>query len=157
MKLELVYLALDKLTPYEGNARKHEIQDITAIKKSIERYGFDDPIGIWSDKNIIVEGHGRLMAAKELGLESVPCIRLDHLTDEERRAYALAHNKTAELSSWDFAALNRELLALNDDGMQDFGFAATQEELEAFFDASPKPELKKNPCKCPRCGAEVEE
>lgn len=100
-KLEIEYLSVDALEPYEKNARRHEKEDVQAIVNSIKRFGFDDPIGIWSDHNVIVEGHGRLLAAKELGMEKVPVIRLDHLTDAERRAYALAHNKTAELSIWD--------------------------------------------------------
>ena len=121
-QLKIVYLPVDKLTPYEKNARKHTPNDVNKIKASIQKFGFDDPIGIWGKKNIIVEGHGRLMAAKELGYETVPCIRLDHLTDEQRRAYALAHNKTAELSTWDFGKLEEELADLSDFGMGDFGF-----------------------------------
>ena len=82
------------------NARKHADADVSTIVKSIEEFGFDDPIGIWGENNTIVEGHGRLIAAKKLGMKQVPVIRLDHLTDEQRRAYALAHNKTAEMSDW---------------------------------------------------------
>lgn len=110
--LEIVYLPVDSLTPYEKNARQHKDFDVSVIKKSIEEFGFDDPIGIWSDKNIIVEGHGRLLAAKELGMTEVPCIRLDHLTDEQRKAYALTHNRSAELSAWDIDTLDEELKAL---------------------------------------------
>ena len=81
-------------------------------------------------KNVIVEGHGRLEAAKKLGMASVPCIRLDHLTDEQRRAYALAHNKTAELSGWDFGTLEEELNQLQTQfDMSDFGFDATEPEV----------------------------
>ena len=86
-ELQIVYLRPDELKPYENNARKHAPEDVEAIKASIrELGGFNDPIGIWGPDNIIVEGHGRLIAAKEMGLERVPCIRLDHLTDEQRRA-----------------------------------------------------------------------
>ena len=63
--LKIEYLSVDALTPYERNARKHGDIDVETIVKSIQRFGFDDPIGIWSDKNVIVEGHGRLMAAKK--------------------------------------------------------------------------------------------
>ena len=128
MELEIIYLSPHDLTPYENNARKHAPADIGAIKKSIERFGFDDPIGIWGDKNIIVEGHGRQIAALEMGLEKVPCIRLDHLTEAQRRAYALAHNKTAELSDCG-EKLDEELAAAAIDGfnMSEFGF---NEELE---------------------------
>ena len=110
-KLKIEYVPLDKLKPYERNARKHGDKDIDAIAASIKRFGFKDPIGVWG-KNIIVEGHGRLLAAKKLNLAEVPIIRLDDLTDEERRMYALAHNKTAELSAWDFDTLKQELNAL---------------------------------------------
>lgn len=122
MELQITQIPVDQITPYERNARKHTPTDVEKIKASIQKFGFDDPIGIWGKKNIIVEGHGRLMAAKELGYEKVPCIRLDHLTDEQRRAYALAHNKTAELSAWDFGKLEAELMDLSDFGMGDFGF-----------------------------------
>lgn len=112
-KLRIEYLPLSALKPYERNARAHGKDDVGEIKKSIKKYGFDDPIAVWSDQNIIVEGHGRLMAAKQLGMKEVPVIRLDHLSDEERREYALLHNKTAELSAWDFDALAMELSELD--------------------------------------------
>ena len=127
-KLQVIYEKIDDLTPYKNNARKHEPKDIETIKNSIKTFGFNDPIGIWSDKKIIVEGHGRLMAAKELGLEEVPCIRLDHLTDEQRRAYALAHNQTAEMSEWDFEKLEIEFEGLADFDLEDFGFEVDFDE-----------------------------
>lgn len=120
--LKIEYLPVDSLKPYSKNARKHSEKDIQAIINSIEEFGFDDPIGIWSDQNIIVEGHGRLMAAKRLGMETVPCIRLDHLTDEQRKAYALAHNKTAELSKWFDELLQAELTDIEKIDMELFGF-----------------------------------
>ena len=115
--LKVVYLPVDSLTPYENNTRKHAPDDIEAIKKSILDLGFLDPVGIWGDQNIIVEGHGRQIAAKELGLESVPCIRLDHLTDTQRRDYAIRHNRTAELSGWDFGKLEEEIARLEIEGV----------------------------------------
>lgn len=121
-ELAIEYLPVDALNPYERNAKKHTDKDINSIAASIKKFGFDDPIGIWSDKNIIVEGHGRLLAAKRLGMDSVPCIRLDHLTDEQRKAYALAHNKTAELSKWFDELLQSELADIKDIDMQLFGF-----------------------------------
>lgn len=122
VRLEIVYLPVESLEEYEGNARDHGEEDVNAIKRSIEKFGFDDPIGIWSDHNVIVEGHGRLMAAKALGMKEVPCIRLDHMTDAERKAYGLAHNKTAELSRWNFGKLEMELSGLGEFNMGDFGF-----------------------------------
>lgn len=109
MQLKIEYLKINDLKPYERNTRKHEEHDVDQIAKSIEKYGFSDPIGVWGKQNIIVEGHGRLMAAKQLGMESVPVIHLDHLSDAERREYAIMHNRTAELSSWDFELLSQEL------------------------------------------------
>ena len=120
MKTETI--RIKDLRPYEKNARKHEAADVAAIAKSIEAFGFRDPVGVWGPSNIIVEGHGRVLAAKQLGMTEVPCIRLDDLTDEQRRAYALAHNKTAELSSWDADLLPLELQDLPTYDMTDFGF-----------------------------------
>ena len=117
---EIVQMPIDALTPYEGNTRAHNDDDVAQIARSIQRYGFNDPIGIWSDRNIVVEGHGRLLAARSLGLTTVPCVRLDHLTDQERREYGIMHNKTAELSEWDFEALERELQDLD---LSEFGLS----------------------------------
>lgn len=89
-----------------------------------------DPIGVWGENNIIVEGHGRYLSCKELGIDKVPVIHLDHLTDEQRRAYALAHNKTAEMSEWDFDLLGSELDDILDIDMTDFGFDITLDEEE---------------------------
>lgn len=109
MKLNIEYIPVNNLKPYAKNARKHEEYDVGQIAESIERYGFNDPVGIWGKDNIIVEGHGRLLAAKKLGMKEVPCIRLDDLTDKQRREYAILHNKTAELSSWDFDLLAEDI------------------------------------------------
>ena len=139
-ELQIVYLSPDELTPYENNTRKHAPDDIDSIKKSILDTGFNDPIGIWGEKNLIVEGHGRQIAAKELHLDRVPCIRLDHLTDEQRREYAIRHNRSAELSAWDFETLEKELAKLSIDGidMDDLNFAfdgmANENYVDDFFD-----------------------
>ena len=137
INLKIEYLDVDTLTPYTKNARKHKDLDIAVIKKSIQEFGFDDPIGIWSDKNIIVEGHGRWLAAKELGYKEVPCIRLDHLNDEQRKAYALTHNRSAEMSSWDFDILDEELKALEEEyDLSALGFEEflNNEEIEVVDD-----------------------
>lgn len=130
MELKIEYMALDKLKPYEKNARKHQEADLSTIKASITEFGMSDPIGVWGKDNIIVEGHGRYLACKELGIEQVPVIHLDHLTDEQRRAYALAHNKTAEMSEWDFDLLGDELKDIFDIDMSDFGFDLSEDEEE---------------------------
>ena len=120
--LHIEQLPVEQLRPYEKNARKHGDRDITAIAASIEEFGFNDPVGIYGPDNLIVEGHGRVLAAKRIGLKTVPCIRLDHMTDEQRRAYALAHNKTAELSDWDFELLPEELAGIFNIDMTEFEF-----------------------------------
>ncbi len=129
-QLKIEYISLSKLKPYEKNARKHQKADLATIENSIREFGMCDPIGIWSDQNIVVEGHGRLLALKALGHTEAPCIRLDHLTDEQRRAYALAHNKTAEMSEWDFDLLPGELDDILDIDMTAFGFEFDIEEEE---------------------------
>ena len=121
-ELKIEYLTLDKLKPYDKNARKHQEADLSTIKASITEFGMSDPIGVWGKDNVIVEGHGRYLACKDLGIEQVPVIHLDHLTDEQRRAYALAHNKTAEMSEWDIDLLGEELDGIFDIDMSDFGF-----------------------------------
>lgn len=129
-ELKIEYLPVGSLKPYEKNARKHQNADVQTIVASIKEFGFDDPIGVWGEDNLIVEGHGRLMAAKKLGMQTVPVIHLDHLTDEQRRAYALAHNKTAEMSEWDFDFLGGELDDIFNIDMTMFGFDAETEDNE---------------------------
>lgn len=123
LNLRIELIPIDSLEKYAKNTRKHGLSDVAQIAKSIQKYGFNDPIGIWSDHNVIVEGHGRLEAAKQLGMTEVPCIRLDHLSDEERREYGIMHNRTAELSEWDDAMLKLELedldLDIGDLGLDD--------------------------------------
>ena len=130
MKLKIEYVDIDTIKPYKNNAKKHPREQIDQIKKSIELFGMDDPIGIWKDE--IVEGHGRLIACKELGYTEVPIIRLDHLTDEERKAYTLAHNKLTMNSDFDLDMLEEELNNLKelDIDMEDFGFDIEFDDIE---------------------------
>ena len=133
MKLNIEYIPVNNLKPYAKNARKHEKYDVGQIAESIERYGFNDPVGIWGKDNIIVEGHGRLLAAKKLGMKEVPCIRLDDLTDKQRREYAILHNKTAELSSWDFDLLAEDIGELDFSGFDiDWGIVSPDDYGESF-------------------------
>jgi ParB-like chromosome segregation protein Spo0J len=120
--LEIIKLGLDELKPYEKNAKRHPEKQIEQIKKSIEQFGNNDPIAVWGDDNTIVEGHGRYIALKELGYTEAECIRLDHLTDEERKAYTLAHNKLTMNSDFDEDLLNIELDSILDIDMEQFGF-----------------------------------
>ena len=130
MELKIEYMALDKLKPYEKNARKHQEADLSTIKASISEFGMSDPIGVWGKENIIVEGHGRLLALKQLGYDKAPIIHLDYLTDEQRRAYTLAHNKTAEFSEWDMELLTDEAESIFNIDLSDFGFDLSEDEEE---------------------------
>ena len=129
-----------RLQEYAGNAKEHTAEQVEQIKASMRQVGFCDPIGVWTNaegKSEVVEGHGRLMAALELGLQSVPVIHLDGLSDEQRRFYALVHNKLTMNTGWDFDKLNSEIDSLDDIDMCEFGFEdgfdAIQDLLEDDF------------------------
>ena len=146
MELKIEYLPIKALKPYEKNTRKHQKKDVDNIARSIEKYGMCDAIGIWGEQNIIVEGHGRMMACKQLGMTEVPCVRLDHLTDEQRREYAIAHNATAELSEWDLDILPDELAELDlSDFDFDFGIEDEEEETEIVEDEAPEVDEENEP------------
>lgn len=124
--LEVEYMNVSELKMYHNNAKIHDDEQIDAIARSIERFGMNDPIGIWkNDDGVfeIVEGHGRVLAAGVLGIEEVPVIRLDHLTDEERRAYTHIHNQTTLISDFDEDILAIDMNELDFD-WEDFGFIA---------------------------------
>ena len=102
-----------KLEPYSGNARTHSDEQIAQIAASIEEFGFTNPI-LADGEGVIIAGHGRLMAAQRLGLEKVPVITLDHLTDAQRRALVIADNKIAENAGWNEETLRLEIEALHE-------------------------------------------
>lgn len=113
--MKVVEMKLSQLTPYENNVKEHPPEQVEQIKQSILQYGMNDPIAVWGKNNLIVEGHGRYEAMKELGEDTVPVIRLDHLSDEQRRAYTIVHNKLTMNSGFDIDALNEELRDLDID------------------------------------------
>lgn len=104
------------LKPYAGNARRHSKRQVKQIAKSIQRWGFTNPVLV-SDDDEIIAGHGRVMAAKEIGLEEIPTLRLSHLSAAERRAYVIADNKLALNAGWD-----TEILAIELQGLIDLNF-----------------------------------
>jgi ParB-like chromosome segregation protein Spo0J len=110
-KIEI--LPLNALRPYPNNARRRSKKQVRQIAESISRFGFTNPVLI-SDQGEIIAGHGRVMAAKELGITTVPTVKLSHLSAEERRAYVLADNKLALNAGWDTEILALELQALID-------------------------------------------
>ena len=118
--LQIEYVGINSIKPYENNAKEHPIEQIEQIKKSIQEFGNNDPIAVWN--NEIVEGHGRYEALKQLGETSIPIIRLDNLSDEQRKAYTLVHNKLTMNSDFDFEILAEELDSIANIDMEDFGF-----------------------------------
>ena len=128
------------LRPYAGNPRRHSRAQIKQIAASIQRFGFTNPVLV-SDENEIVAGHGRVAAAKQLGLETVPTLRLSEMSETERRAYLLADNKLALNAGWDQALLAIELQALIDLDfdvtLTGFSLAEVDLTLEAAREADP--------------------
>jgi ParB-like chromosome segregation protein Spo0J len=127
-KLKIEYVPIDSIKEYKRNAKLHPDEQVEQICNSIRETGFNDPIGVWHVE--CVEGHGRILAAKKLGMKEVPIIRLDELTDEQRRAYALAHNKLTMNSGFDIELLDMELAEIETIDMQLLGFDDVQEETE---------------------------
>lgn len=120
--VEKIYkLKVDDLVPYEKNARTHSAEQIDRICRSIEQFGFLNPVLVYKD-NVIIAGHGRVMAAKKLGLKTVPCLKAEDLTEEQMKAYVIADNKIAEDAGWDFDILREELTHLQD---MDFDISLT--------------------------------
>lgn len=151
--MQIIYKRLDELNPYEKNPRKND-QAVAGVAASIREFGFKVPMVVDSN-GIIVCGHTRYKAAKELGMEEVPCIIADDLTDDQIKAFRLADNKVSEAAEWDFELLNEELQELNID-MSEFGFIElTDIDADDFFtDAEPKEEkeAEEEEIQCPHCG-----
>ena len=132
--LTIEYVPLKSIKPYKRNAKKHPQSQIDQIADSITQFGFDDPIGVWHGE--IVEGHGRYLAAKQLGLAEIPIIRLDDLTDEQRKAYTLIHNKLTMNSGFDVDLLTAELESIAEIDMTVFDFELPSFEPEDDRDPS---------------------
>jgi hypothetical protein len=130
--MQIQYIEIDQLIPYERNPRKND-QAVDAVAASIKEFGFKVPIVIDSN-NIIVAGHTRYKAAKTLGMDTVPCIIADDLTDEQVRAFRLVDNKTSELAEWDLDLLSIELDDISTIDMGSFGFEEAIEDKEAIED-----------------------
>ena len=128
--VEVTRMPVSALRAYAGNAKEHPREQVEQIAESIKEFGFNDPIAVWGPENTIVEGHGRVQAAELLGMTEVPVIRLDHLTDEQRRAYTLVHNQLTLNSEWDDAALRAELDAIDGIDMAAFDFSFADSEAE---------------------------
>ena len=150
MATTIINMRIDALTPWSGNARTHSSKQIRQIAASIETFGFTNPVLI-DEAGGILAGHGRVAAARQLGCSEVPCLRLDHMTAEEKRAYVLADNKLAENAGWDRDILTLELGALVEADL-DFdigviGFEAAEIDLiiDDGIPGEPDPELEALP------------
>ena len=148
--MNIINLSVSDFIPYENNPRHNETA-VDAVAESIKQFGFLVPIVI-DKNNVIAAGHTRLMAAQKLGMDVVPCVKAEDLTDEQIRKFRLIDNKTAEFSSWEFAELQRELSEIRSIDMSDFGFMI--EDIQ-MFKKQVNQEGKTNRIICPRCGRMV--
>jgi DNA modification methylase len=130
--MEIELLALETLIPYARNSRTHSDEQVAQVAASIREFGFTNPVLIGKDNDIIA-GHGRVLAARKLGLEKVPCIRLGHLTENQKRAYVIADNKLALNSGWDEELLKLELITLKEEDFNIDLLGFNSEELDALF------------------------
>ena len=157
---------VESLIPYVNNARTHSDEQVAQIAASVKEFGWTNPI-LLDGTNGIIAGHGRLMAARKLSLDTVPCIQLSHLSDKQKKAYILADNRLAMNSGWDTQLLTLELKSLDDEGfdlemlgfdadelrelMSDVNFdPATEDEQGKLDELDPKWII------CPKCGSEFD-
>ena len=151
--MNIQMININEIQPYFHNAKEHNAENVKHIANSIREFGFRQPIVIDKD-NVIIAGHGRHLAAIELGLTEVPCVKVTDLDDEKIRAYTLADNKTNE-SPWIDDLLWEELEAIDLD-MSDFGFEHFQpfdeSALDELFADAPEKEKEKKQIQCPHCG-----
>lgn len=113
--LEITYLSVNTLVDYKSNAKTHSPEQVEAIANSIVEFGFNNPILI-DEVGEIIAGHGRVLGAKLAGMDQVPCIVLEDLSEVQKKAYRIADNKIHELGGWDLEKLSLELNAINDEG-----------------------------------------
>lgn len=147
---------IDRLKPYENNPR-YNSQSVELVKNSIKSFGFIVPMVI-DVTGVVVCGHTRLLAAKELGMKKVPCVVAEGLTDEQLAAYRLADNKVAEIATWDFDKLYKEMrdIAINID-LKAFGFDDVPPNDFNEVSAGDEQKEEKRGIYCPRCGTYVAE
>jgi DNA modification methylase len=150
---KIEWQSVDKLIPYAKNARTHSDEQVAQIAGSIKEFGFNNPVLVDKD-NSIIAGHGRLMAARKLGMDKVPVVQLGHMTEAQRKAYVLADNRIALNSGWDAGMLSLELQDLKDDiDLSLLGFDPDEldallnpiEETEGLTDEDAVPDVPNEP------------
>ena len=138
--MKIIEVDIEKIIPYVNNPRIND-EAVDFVAASISEFGFKQPLVI-DKNNVVVAGHTRLKAAKKLGLQKVPCLMADDLTDQQIKAYRLADNKVGELATWDIDKLEIELEEIQELDMVDFGFeslAESIEDIEIIEDEVPEP------------------
>ena len=143
--MKIVDLEIEKIIPYENNPRRNE-KAVDAVANSIKEFGFQNPI-IVDKKNVIISGHTRRLAAIKLGLKTVPVYIASDMSPAQVKAFRLADNRVSELSTWNMDLLRKEIAAIQDIDLKDFGFS------DSLIGFEPNDYgLKKHVC--PRCGTE---
>lgn len=163
---KIEHRSIETLVPYARNARTHSDAQVAQIAASIKEFGFTNPILIDSDNGIIA-GHGRVLAARKLGMSTVPCIEVKHLTEAQKKAYIIADNKLALNAGWDNDLLSLEFSDLNDFGLSlDITGFNTEEIKYIMGEVNFEPatqneqgkldELAPKWVDCPHCGREFD-
>lgn len=152
MKIE--YITLSEIKPYENNPRIND-EAVKYVANSIKEFGFKVPI-IIDENNVVVAGHTRLKAAKKLGIEKAPCIRVQDLSHNQIKAFRLVDNKVGEIATWDLDKLNIELENIDLD-MSDFNFTLDFQKNDQLINESKEIDTsdfddEKFELECPRCG-----
>lgn len=150
--MEIKMVPIAAIMPYENNPRRNA-DAVKYVRKSIEQFGFKVPM-VLDAQNVIVCGHTRFLAAQEIGMEEVPCVYADDLSEEQVKAFRLADNKTAEMAGWDFEKLEMELEEIPDINMADFGFESSFDidSLDGLFEDAEEKQKEPKKIQCPHCG-----
>lgn len=162
---ELKIVKIEEIKLYEKNAKNHPEWQIEQIKNSIKEFGYNDPIAI-DENNVIVEGHGRYIALKELGYKEIEVLKLSHMSDEQKKAYIIAHNKTCMNTGFNLEMLEEELQSISELDLTLTGF--TEFEIEDMLNIKNNDinidsvlsdieieKKEKEPKRCPHCGGEL--
>jgi ParB-like chromosome segregation protein Spo0J len=159
LRMEVVMKPIDELIPYNRNARQHSLVQIVCLKESIAQFGFTNPVLIhFSGRSIA--GHGRVEAAKQLGIKQIPCIVMHDMTDAQVKAYTIADNQLPTMATWDYDILAAEIDELREEGFDMSKLGFTKEELDELIGSPdedpeiPEEEEKKpdsDTTICPKC------